>query len=86
MTFSCRGFLLLCLLSFGPAQAQQGPQDPKEDAVQRVVRAHDPSIFVVTGALFFKQEAIRAAGGKPLSPAVQSEVERLIDTNASNKD
>ena len=69
---------LLCLLMFGAAEAQQ---DLKHSAVQRVAHAHDPSIFVATGALYLKQTAIRAAGGKPLSPALESEVDQIIDTN-----
>lgn len=66
---------LLALLSF-VAFAQQ---DPAEDAIRRVAEAHDPAIFVAIGALFVKQEAIRGAGGRSLSPAVEAEVDRLID-------
>ena len=71
--------VLLCLLMlFGAAQAQQ---NLKDSAVQRLVHAHDPSIFIATGALYLKQTAIRAAGGKPLSPELESEVNHVIDTN-----
>ena len=78
MTSIFRALLLLCLVTFSSAHAQQ---DLKEDAVQRVVHSHDPAIFVATGALYLKQEAIRANGGKPLSPAMDAEVERMIDIN-----
>jgi hypothetical protein len=70
--------LTLCSLTIGAAHAQQ---DLKDNAVQRVVHAHDASIFVATGALYLKQTAIRAADGKPLSPALESEVDHIIDTN-----
>jgi hypothetical protein len=73
-----RALFLVCWLSFGAADAQDLP---KQEAVQRLVRSHDPSIFVATGALYLKQEAIRANGGKPLSPGVLAEVDRLIDAN-----
>jgi len=78
MSSISRSLLLLPLLMCGAAQAQQ---ESKESAVQRVVHAHDPSIFVATGALYLKQTAIRAAGGKPLSPTLESDVDRIIDTN-----
>jgi hypothetical protein len=78
MTSIFRAFILLCLVTYGSAQADQ---DLKEDAVQRVAHSHDPAIFVATGALYLKQEAIRANGGKPLPPAVDAEVERMIDIN-----
>src|SRR5436190_23477484 len=71
--------VLLCLMMlFGAAQAEQ---ESKESAVQRLVHSHDPSIFIATGALYLKQTAIRAAGGKPLSPELESEVNHVIDTN-----
>ena len=73
-----RVFFPLCLLLFGAAHAQG---DSKQEAVQRLVQSHDPSIFVATGALYLKQEAIRANGSKPLSAAAQVEVDRLIDAN-----
>ena len=76
MTSIYRLLFLLCLLSVGAAQAQQD----RHDAVQRLVQAHDPSIFIATGALYLKQVVIRAAGGKPLSPALASEVDHIIDT------
>jgi hypothetical protein len=78
MPIACRALFLLCLLSLTAANAQN---DLKQEAVQRLAHSHDPSIFVATGALYLKQEAIRAAGGKPLSPDVQAEVDRLIDVN-----
>src|SRR5262245_1830389 len=81
MPIACRALFLLCLLSFSAAYAEN---DLKQEAVQRLARSHDPSIFVATGALYLKQEAIRAAGGKPLSPDVQAEVDRLIDVNVRN--
>ena len=74
----CRAFLLLCLLNVAAAPARD---DSKQEAVQRLVQSHDPSIFVATGALYLKQEAIRAAGGTALSPAMQAEVDRLIEVN-----
>ncbi len=61
----------------GPAFSQV---DLKEDAVRRVAQAHDPAIFVATGALYLKQEALRAMRGKSLSPEVEGEVNHLIDT------
>ena len=70
------GFFLLCLLACAGASAEQ---DLKEEALQRVVQAHDPSLFVATGALYLKQEAIRAAGGRALSPELEAEVEQIID-------
>jgi hypothetical protein len=81
MPIASRALFLLCLLGFSAANAQD---ELKQEAVQRLVRSHDPSIFVATGALYLKQEAIRAAGGKPLSPDVQAEVDRLIDANLRN--
>ncbi|MFN0315395.1 MAG: hypothetical protein ACKVQA_10195 [Burkholderiales bacterium] len=77
MTTLYRTFALLCLVAFSAAYAQE--EDLKADAVRRVVQAHDPAIFVSTGALYLKQEAIRSAGGKPLSPAALAEVDRIID-------
>jgi hypothetical protein len=77
MTTLHRILAFLCLLTFGAAHAQE--EDLKADAVRRVVQAHDPAIFVTTGALYLKQEAIRAAGGKPLTASVLAEVDRIID-------
>jgi hypothetical protein len=71
------GFLLLSF-ALGSAHAQS---DAKEEAVQRLVHSHDPSIFVATGALYLKQEAIRTARGNALSPTARAEVERIIDAN-----
>lgn len=71
-----RVLAMACLLLTGTAQAQQ--DDLKADAVQRVIGAHDPAIFVATGALYLKQEAIRAARGKPLSAETLAAVDRLI--------
>jgi hypothetical protein len=72
--------LAFLLLSFalGAAHAQS---DATEEAVQRLVHSHDPSIFVATGALYLKQEAIRTARGNALSPTARAEVERIIDAN-----
>lgn len=64
------------VLLAGAVQAQQ--DDLKTDAVKRVIAAHDPAIFVATGALYLKQEAIRAARGKPLSAETLAAVDRLI--------
>ncbi|MEO8006771.1 MAG: hypothetical protein ABI771_17775 [Betaproteobacteria bacterium] len=69
-------FFLLFFLIPVLAQAQQ---DPKSEALQRVVQAHDPAMFVATGALYLKQEAIRANKGKALSPDLDAEVESIID-------
>ena len=46
--------------------------------MHRVVFAHDPALFVAIGALYLKQEALRSAGGKTLTPALEDEVDRLI--------
>jgi hypothetical protein len=78
MTKPLRCLLLLFLLDFGVAHAQV---DPGNEALQRLVRSHDPSLFVATGALYLKQEAVRAAGGRALSPAQEAEVEAVIDTS-----
>lgn len=72
-----KALVLMFALIAGPASADD---DLKADAVKRLVEAHDPAIFVATGALYLKQEAIRAAHGKPLDPAVVTEVDRLIDS------
>jgi hypothetical protein len=69
-------FFLLCFLIPSFSQAEQ---DPKSEALQRVVQAHDPAMFVATGALYLKQEAIRANKGKALSPELDAEVEGIID-------
>jgi hypothetical protein len=69
-------FFLLCYLIPAFAQAEQ---DPKNDALQRVAQAHDPAMFVATGALYLKQEAIRANKGKALPPELDAEVEGIID-------
>lgn len=53
----------------------------KSDTLEHLVHAHDPSVFVTTGALYLKQEAIRAAGSKGLSTTASAEVDRIIDTN-----
>lgn len=66
---------LLFLLVVAGAHAQRSD----EDAVQRVALAHDPALFLATGALYVKQEAVRANGGKPLPPELDAEVERVID-------
>lgn len=68
--------LLLCFLAPTFTQAQQ---DSKSEALQRVAQAHDPAMFVATGALYLKQEAIRANKGKALSPELDAEVEAIID-------
>ncbi|MSQ58762.1 MAG: hypothetical protein EXR36_03730 [Betaproteobacteria bacterium] len=77
MTILYRGFALLCFLAFGVVHAQE--ENLKGDAARRLVQAHDPAIFVSTGALYLKQEAIRSAGGKPLSATQLAEVGRIID-------
>ena len=71
-----RSLPVLGLLLSGVAFAQQ---DLKSEAVQRLVQAHDPSMFIAIGALYLKQEAIRANGGKPLPPELNAEIERIID-------
>lgn len=76
-------WLAAALVCLGASQPLAGlaQDDLKADAVRRVVSAHDPAIFVATGALYLKQEALRAAGGRPLSAAVLAQVERLIEEN-----
>lgn len=69
---------LLLLLVFHQVLAQAQAGAPAE-ALVRLVHQHDPSIFVATGALYLKQEAVRAAGGRPLPPALLGEVDRLLD-------
>lgn len=76
MRFIFRVLFLLFVLMINAVWAQD---DLKADAVQRVVRTHDPVIFTTTGALYVKQEALRAAGSQPLSAASQAEIERIID-------
>lgn len=72
---STHTLFLVLLLICGAAGAQD---DLKADAVRRVVEAHDTALFVATGALYLKQEAIRANGGRALSPALATEVDRII--------
>lgn len=73
-----KSLMLTFALIAGTAWADD---DLKADAVRRLVEAHDPAIFVATGALYLKQEAIRAAQGRPLDAAVLAEVDRLIDSS-----
>ncbi|HVY04953.1 MAG TPA: hypothetical protein VHB46_03150 [Burkholderiales bacterium] len=70
-----RFLILSFLLASGAALAQNA----NEEAVQRVAQSHDPAMFLATGALYVKQEAVRANGGKALPPELDAEVERLID-------
>ncbi|MBM3394691.1 MAG: hypothetical protein FJY37_08690 [Betaproteobacteria bacterium] len=70
--------MLAVLCASMPLRAED---DLKQDAVSRVVKAHDPALFIATGALYLKQSALRAARGKPLSQAALSAVEQLIDDN-----
>lgn len=69
-------FFLLCYLMPAFAHAEQ---DSKSEALRRVAQAHDPAMFVATGALYLKQEALRANKGKALPPDVDAEVEGIID-------
>jgi hypothetical protein len=71
-----RSLALLLPLMSCLALAQQ---EPAEDAIRRVAESHDPAIFVAIGALFVKQEAIRAAGGRALPSSAEAEVNQLID-------
>lgn len=78
MTKAIKLFMAVLLLLAGAARAQDAL---KADAVMRVVDAHDPSIFVATGALYLKQVALRAAQGRQLSPETVAAVDRLIDSS-----
>lgn len=72
-------FVLMCVIS-APGARAGAQEELKAEAVHRVVTAHDPAIFAATGALYLKQEALRAAGGRALPPKVLAEVDRLIDS------
>lgn len=67
-------FLVLSILACGVARAGESTE-----AAERVASIHDPALFIATGALYVKQEAVRANGRKPLAPELDAEVERLID-------
>jgi hypothetical protein len=70
---------VLALLALLPAIVAHAQSDPNSEAVQRLAHSQDPALFVATGALYVKQEAIRANGNKPLPPELDAEVERVID-------
>lgn len=67
--------MLLCCLR-GVALAETAV---RSDTLQQLLRSHDPSVFVTTGALYLKQEAVRATGRKGLSESAGAEVDRIID-------
>lgn len=68
--------LLLLCCTYGVALADRTVDS---QTLQQLLRSHDPSVFVTTGALYLKQEAIRTAGRKGLSESTSAEVDRIID-------
>jgi hypothetical protein len=68
--------LLLLCCTYGVALAER---PVGSETLQRLLHSHDPSVFVTTGALYLKQEAIRTAGRKGLSESAGAEVDRIID-------
>ena len=70
---------VICVFGLLIAGFAQATQSSKDEALQRVARAHDPAMFVATGALYLKQEALRANKGKALPPDLDAEVEGVID-------
>lgn len=74
-----RPIRVLALVSMVLCQPVAAQVEWKDDAVQRVAQSHDPALFVATGALYLKQEALRAANGVSLPPDVETQVDRLIE-------
>lgn len=83
MKISCSSispFLVALMLACGQVSAN----DPKSDAAQRVANAHDPLLFVATGSLYLKQEALRARGVNALPDTVEHAVENFLDATVRN--
>lgn len=71
--------LILLCLSLWLCDFALAGTGARDDTLERLLGTHDPSVFVTTGALYLKQEAIRAAGSKGLSATASTEVDSIID-------